>query len=65
MTVDTETPLQKLKRLCDRLYDQETPEEERSELSMEISTLRAEISGNADPLDALVQASGPDEKGDP
>jgi hypothetical protein len=63
--MDTETPLQKLKRLCDRLYDPQTPEEERSELSMEISALRAEISGQRDPLEAMMRASGPDEEGDP
>ena len=52
------TTREKLKTLCDRLYDPATPAAERRDLSFEVSMLRCKLARVRDPLAAMVRGSG-------
>jgi hypothetical protein len=52
-----ETLEARLARKCAKLYDSRTSAAKRRDLSLEVSILRARLSGTRDPLAAMMRAS--------
>lgn len=56
------TDLERLRELTLKLYDGETPESDRRELSLEVSVLRQKVFGSKADLEQMIEASKEDEE---